>query len=88
MSIDFDRRLDPKVRRRSLSEIEEMLAEEYVSFLNATSLKELFARVIGHQPENVKDAIIEEILDRDPYGKRDQEFQKSLDPSALEFEEY
>lgn len=87
MSIDFDRRLEPDVRRRTQAEIEDILKDEYQKFLDEVTLSELIARVNPKDIEEVAELCKEKIYERDACGYRDKEFQKTIDQAALIYDE-
>lgn len=87
MSIDFDRRLEPDVRRRTQAEIEDILKDEYQKFLDEVTLSELIARVNPKDIEEVAELCKEKIYERDAFGYRDKEFQKTIDQAALIYDE-
>jgi hypothetical protein len=83
---NFDERLEPKYRRRTPEEVEEIVREQYEDFLKSLQWNELFIRVPANRVGEAYDAIVSIVTDVDEAGKKDKEFRDGLDWSEIEEE--
>jgi hypothetical protein len=82
---NFDSRLNPRVKEASEEELAEEMRALYAEFLQKLTLYELISRIHPKDMDSVAQAAIENITERDAEGKRDKEFEKTLDFEALRY---
>ena len=89
--MNYDQRLETKYRKRTQEEIDELLKEDYRLFLqNELFLKgvgNLLSRLTSEVRESLIEDVIYECTKAMDGGHADKAFMRTVDASALEWEE-
>jgi hypothetical protein len=88
---NYDSRLEPKIRERTEEEIEDILIDEYETFLREKVTQgQVWALLTRLNENNQKAAIVElidRVLEQNGCGKKDKEFMATVDMAAIATEE-
>jgi len=88
---NYDSRLEPKRRRRTHEEIEDILTDEYSKYIEELSVSEnigaLFKKLDAEHKKAALEAVMCEVFEQYGCGITDSEFIETIDLREIEWKE-